>query len=362
MRSRDAAECRCWHGLCLDPGRAIGRRQNCRFVHQYAMNDNRLMNSVMRAIKGYPGPLVRERFRLAIDRKNWTLKGLARTTITLVLLGVLQSAQAATWYVDRAATGSNNGSSWGNAWTSISSASGPNVLPGDIVFISTGTYANFKPKNGASGNAITYKIGQESGHNGTVTFTGSGTWLSSPHDVIVSGDAGDGEMHFVVSGYSQIVSGTGASRWRLSYINFGTVPGSGTGTRAFDFSGHDAELDHCYIKHDNSTASSDALLLVNSDGSAAYDSGIKIHHNTMLTWTKSDGGPDIIKCAGDGISVYNNFIGTFDKTLSGTPEHPGRNPELDGGRPVPTRFTTTSSTTSKTPPSSSQLTTEDTST
>jgi T5SS/PEP-CTERM-associated repeat protein len=134
--------------------------------------------------------------------------------IISITLTAIARTNAATWYVDTAATGSNNGTSWANAWTSISSATGSSVAPGDTVYISNGSYANFNPKSGTVGNPITYKIGQQAGHNGTVTFTGSGTWLSNENNLIISGDAGDGQMHFATSGYGKIVD-TPSTHFRL---------------------------------------------------------------------------------------------------------------------------------------------------
>ena len=306
------------------PGVPENRRQICNhrsFVYQQVMKS--LTNSLnVQSGLSSPRPIGRRRIQHMRDRRNWRLQTFAWIAVTLVSLGAIRSAEAATWYVDGAATGLNNGTSWAHAWTSISSATGSNVSAGDTVFISTGTYANFQPKNGTSGNPITYKIGQDSGHNGTVTFTGSGTWLGTPHDVIISGDTGDSARHFVVSGYSMIMDASNADNWRLSFINFGNMAGGGTGQRALNCTASKgAELDNCYIRHDNSTVSSDAAILFSSDGAAAYDSGIRIHHNTILTWSKSDGGPDIIKCGGNGISIYNNVIATYARSLSGTPEH-----------------------------------------
>ena len=46
-------------------------------------------------------------------------------------------AMAANWYVDKDAQGSNNGTSWTNAWNSLSRISG--VSAGDTVYISGGS-------------------------------------------------------------------------------------------------------------------------------------------------------------------------------------------------------------------------------
>src|SRR5579863_358221 len=156
-----------------------------------------------------------------------------------VLLAAVTASNAATYYVDSAATGANNGSSWANAWTSLGAIAG--VKGGDTVYISGGpsgssrTYnigSGFPVVSGSSASAIvTYQIGQDSSHNGTATFSGSGTFINgSPNYFAIVGDAGDGQMHFATSGFSIIEwSGSAQSNVRIGYVNFGQLAGSGGG-------------------------------------------------------------------------------------------------------------------------------------
>lgn len=95
------------------------------------------------------------------------------------------------WYVDRDANGSANGTSWANAWRTLSSSNqvsgGINyasVSPGDTIYVSGGTDSTlYKTPAGIyshriypSGNGITYASGNpvviapawQSGHNGDV--------------------------------------------------------------------------------------------------------------------------------------------------------------------------------------------------
>ena len=92
------------------------------------------------------------------------------------------------WYVDNAATGANNGTSWQNAWRSpanvVWGASG--VKAGDTLYISGGSTSKtyLADRNnflnvGASGTAhsrITIRVGQEVGHNGQVIFDAGGVY------------------------------------------------------------------------------------------------------------------------------------------------------------------------------------------
>ena len=157
---------------------------------------------------------------------------------------LLSSANAATWYVDNTATGSHNGSSWANAWTGISQISG--VSAGDTVYISGGPDwlsrrliacpALGLPTGGTASAPITYQIGQDSAHNGTAIFSGSGNWLGGVlQNVVISGDAGDGQMHFSIANpanntsyYGEAWSNPGASTYssgvRIAYVNFGQIP------------------------------------------------------------------------------------------------------------------------------------------
>ncbi|MGD0059699.1 MAG: hypothetical protein ABSD58_09810, partial [Verrucomicrobiia bacterium] len=99
----------------------------------------------------------------------------------LICFGLLSNSQGATWYVDNTATGLDDGTSWSNAWTDLNSASGVN--PGDTVYISGGnvsqtywlTDTTWQLANGTNNNPVTYTVGQDAGHNGTVILNGGGT-------------------------------------------------------------------------------------------------------------------------------------------------------------------------------------------
>lgn len=256
--------------------------------------------------------------------KTGTATALVWVGLSLFVLGTALPAQAAIRYVDSQATGSNNGTSWANAWTSISSATGAGVSAGDTVYISTGTYANFSPKSGTAGNPIIYQIGQEAGHNGTATFTGSGTWLSNPHHVVVSGDAGDGAMHFVLSGCSAILAASSSSAvsYRLSYINFGTMTNpSNYGRLVNCTAGADFEFDHNWVKCGSTQNGDDIVFMWETDQPpAAYDTGLRFHHNVLLAPSTTGGlGMDGLRIKGTGISIYNNFMSGYAST--GSQEH-----------------------------------------
>jgi len=69
----------------------------------------------------------------------------------------LVSARASNWYVQPSAAGSNNGSSWSNAWSMASlNSNWASVQPGDTVWLAGGTYTTGMhcTQSGAAGNVI----------------------------------------------------------------------------------------------------------------------------------------------------------------------------------------------------------------
>ena len=61
-----------------------------------------------------------------------------------------RSLPSATWYVNASATGSNNGTSWANAYTDLQSALVNKAQSGDQVWVEQGTY---KPTSGTDRTA-----------------------------------------------------------------------------------------------------------------------------------------------------------------------------------------------------------------
>lgn len=231
----------------------------------------------------------------------------------------------ATYYIDNSlSTGANDGSSWANAKQSLS-FSGISLAAGDTVYISGGpsgssqTYtmtAEFTAlsgyKNGTAGNPITYKIGQDSAHNGTAIFhqvTYGGKFLFRPSYVIFSGDAGDGQMHFKLENFaigSNHTSAPQGEEIRLSYIDFGELDRLGVFNPV-----RSLEVDHCYAKTISTSAAS--IIYANVQGDDAYGNS-SFHHNTLLVPydTALDGwGSDCFQVVGKGYDIYNNTVSGY---------------------------------------------------
>ena len=231
----------------------------------------------------------------------------------------LQWFSGNTWYVDPAAGGLNNGTSWTNAWTSLSLSG---VAAGDTVYISGGAQGNTQTYNlagafnsitgfcsGTVGSWVTYKIGQDSAHNGTAIFnwtSGYSEFLNAVGSFsyfIVSGDAGDGAMHFQTSNYALGINWASLVGVRASYINFGSIPKIGISNPCTGL-----EVDHCYAYCTNLTTA-DYCFYAQCTGSA-YDVNL-FHDNTFYVPYNSalDGtGMDAWKLNGNGWSMYNNLI------------------------------------------------------
>lgn len=100
---------------------------------------------------------------------------------SLITSGSVTETSGTNHYVDKDASGSNNGTSWTDAWESFADINWNNVSPGDTVYISDGTYYETLtiPKSGASGQPITIDVGANSpspsGHDGIVVIDGGGT-------------------------------------------------------------------------------------------------------------------------------------------------------------------------------------------
>lgn len=98
----------------------------------------------------------------------------------LALFLVPSLCWGATYYVDKAASGTDDGSSWINAWQTLAAIEWQKINPGDIIYISGGhtskTYLESLSvgADGVDGNPILITKGTDAGHNGEVIIDGEG--------------------------------------------------------------------------------------------------------------------------------------------------------------------------------------------
>ena len=220
-------------------------------------------------------------------------------------------------YVDPTATGSGNGTSWANAWTSLAAITG--LSGDDVVYISGGasggsqTYnlsAYWTPSGGTSGHRITYQIGQDSSHNGTAIFHYSGAtpnsdpWISGSSYINVIGDAGDGLLHFKLTGYN--LAWTNVSNVRMAYIDGAAGLGTTDGPGASIASATGCELDHLNFLITNLSASS--AITCSFTGSAVTDNLIHDNIFSVPYGITAGIGSKGMLINGNGWSCYNNTV------------------------------------------------------
>ena len=247
-------------------------------------------------------------------------------------LGVGKSSWAANWYVDNAATGSNNGTSWANGWRSFTQVvwGGSGVVAGDTLYISGGsvskTYTATSHNmltisaSGSPGKPITVATGGKSpspsGHDGQVILDGNGSYAGLVSSI--------GSNYLVIDGEKN-----GQRNLKLYNIKLGDDYGAMDISQGIDpivryveietapigiafTSGSGGEIAYCYL-HDIRREAAIRLNMTNGL-TIGYDQTL-VHDNVISLNSKMDGGgtgPNGIQgCY--GLSVYNN---TFTHSLA----------------------------------------------
>lgn len=109
-----------------------------------------------------------------------------------LLLASLPAASAAVIYVNHAATGANNGSSWTDAFLSLQSAIATSVS-GDQIWVAQGTYVPSAPHFVGGARSVTFYIPGKNvqlygGFDGTETLLSQRDWVANP--TVLSGEIG----------------------------------------------------------------------------------------------------------------------------------------------------------------------------
>ncbi len=242
-------------------------------------------------------------------------------TVVLISFQFAFQANATDWYVDNAASGVNNGTSWTDAWQSFADISWGSFSPGDTLYISGGTTEKIynerlliEDVNGSDGYPITIRIGQDSDHNGTVVIDNEYVperWapltIRRSQFIVVSGQVGSGSEAKLKITRS---ASNGVSLEQLNdniILRNIEVYNNGDGGEEsginFNLNQPPTNIEVCYCDiHDNYM---DGLSLASSgeDNINNFDA-VKIHHNKI--YNIADDG---IESGLFGLSIYNNEIG-----------------------------------------------------
>lgn len=247
---------------------------------------------------------------------------------------------ATDWYVKNGGSGSNNGTSWANAWTSFSSISWGSISAGDRLFIDGGADSvvyNMTMNIQASGtwnNYIQILPGKyspsPSGHSGKVIIDHNKSGgnngiqiLGSTHGILIKGliirrtgssgiymyaNATSANPHRIKIDSCQIYDvGQNECVEMLGYYS-GSPTATNMGMMDTTHHIHHIEISRCYMVSPLNAAVNETNLIY-----AHLTGNVWIHHNTLWERNLQQGGNDHIdpiqlSYSNYGWKIYNNIM------------------------------------------------------
>jgi hypothetical protein len=279
--------------------------------------------------------------------------------ITILVIVSVCNINAATWYVDSGVVGgSNNGTSWANAWNSFTSITWNSINGGDTVYVSGGPTASSRTyttplsitRNGLTNNPIIIKIdASDAARNGTVIMSpGSYISMNQRRYVHVIGEVAGVRKWVFQNNFNtttrefaiQVVGqNTLYCKWAglsISNCNNGFNLQGSTGYQITNCAAKQMRGD--YIVRSSSSYSNiagdwDANVIENNEFEIAVDTttgggpdgiqngnNITIRNNTFtirrINEITSTQHPDVIQAPGEYLDIYNNdFVNVGDNIL-----------------------------------------------
>lgn len=244
-----------------------------------------------------------------------------RYLLTLLIVLPL-NLNAAIWYLDKAATGSNAGTSMANAWSNFVSINWNGMAAGDTLEIASGDYRSFGAmsigKAGSQSNWVTVKITEDAAKKGIAridafslssrswieingALTNSYTPPASVHSIYTMTN----NIGFIIDnpdGHGIFMSGaTTGNKIKWCYIdNVGTNGGSGN-WNAIWINGSTKQTEiayNCLMNNVNGDGINRVL------GSMPPTLGDLIVHDNIV----DNVGDDVMQIAGGGAEIYRNYV------------------------------------------------------
>jgi hypothetical protein len=245
------------------------------------------------------------------------------------------NANAAEHYIDKNASGSNNGTNWIDAWENFSAIDWGQIQPGDVIYISGGSdstvyYETLRIEaSGTSDKLITIRNSYEPGHNGRVILDGNNYALND--GIVIGTSETNNPDYLYIKGLEVRRFGEGYAgvtvRWACEVITFDSLYVYDNRSRGFHLVGDDSyggsnvysvdgycvdsiTIKNCYIstRRDEPSSSNQTDCIIAQDGANYF-----IHNNFLrmqnINPSSKANHPDVIQAHRTRRwKIYNNYM------------------------------------------------------
>ena len=281
------------------------------------------------------GVLVNGSRSTARSGKKWNF--MTNTTggvvVSMVCIVGMQNAQIIhQWYVDNSVSSSGNGTSWTNAWKDFNNINWSLIKPGDTLYISGGAASQTYNQtlsvgaSGTSGNPITIRVGQDSGHNGQVIISGASIQLANRNYITIDGSVGGVQKLEIKDNFDILNRENG---WAIradntigTVVKFCKITNCNNGI-GLSYSRNYTVNDSIMRAIRGDVAIRGTLSSGSWDANKIFNNDIELYYNSKTPPGASGAyaGPDGIQ-PGDGTSIYNNKLKVVETTEYTSTQHP----------------------------------------